>query len=913
MQGKNSEVSDLTLQRINSVEIENFRSYSTKKVFTFEDGLNLISGENGAGKTSLRLAIVLGLFSRPGGKGLESIIRSGNKPVVNIEFVAEGSRYTIEKTFSKSPSGATATLTNIETSERIEITDEAVFRCRQLVTGSGESIINNVDGKFSRLVDEITPAQKFAEGEVTKILKNNMGSLLFPEQGRLVELFETNDVLRNIGLDNDTLSINNELEKLIKRIDEERQERLQPKKFDFKCDVDNNIFTNMRTNGQLHKTFTTTKELTTKVEKYKDTESTLQDLYRSLESLKSAKDDISEGENLDELANQLEDLAEKHRIKREGAEEKTSSASEELEYLEKLINDRDSITSQINNLETEIEVNKSKLTSEEENLKKCEENYEASKDRMSEVKNLISDLDSWIDYKGDDSYRQDLQKTISECDLEIKKIDKNNNKIVDIEQEIEKINPASAEQWEQINHLVHEIDLVRGRLSPWSLDISQPPSGYQVKVDGEEFNLKSGEIESSLVMTDPKNKVILSISNPEESQSIDELESQLNEIFALLDAKGRPELGVRRDKFVSLTKDLNKLKDKDFRPKEDIERTKLDSERKLKERKKKPKSKEPEGELTELLSKRKHLEGEQSANEKIRDDLGKDLGGLQTSSKNLREKIESYEKEYLELNEKLEEHRKQYGDDSGIIEKLAISRKAFEKAKSISDPLTSSKETEEDGARKKASNIRKGSEERNKIDLNIAECKALIDNEIKQSDYSKYAETEERLELAIGKLEDEVIKTKAIVLLQRSLENLKKYQMESIYPVLQTILNQVAGNLYGNGAKIILNKDGFPQSLVRTGRPEIKFEWESYGTREQLNLIYRLALIRIISDEKNIPLCFALDDPLVNSDKLRRQKIQNHLNGLISKGGHQVLVFTCHAEDYTTGNAAGTVDNHIKL
>ena len=73
--------------------------------------------------------------------------------------------------------------------------------------------------------------------------------------------------------------------------------------------------------------------------------------------------------------------------------------------------------------------------------------------------------------------------------------------------------------------------------------------------------------------------------------------------------------------------------------------------------------------------------------------------------------------------------------------------------------------------------------------------------------------------------------------------------MESIYPVLQTIINQVAGHLYGNGAKIILNTDGFPESLVRPGRSEIQFEWESYGTREQLNLLYRLALIRIISDD----------------------------------------------------------------
>jgi len=43
--------------------------------------------------------------------------------------------------------------------------------------------------------------------------------------------------------------------------------------------------------------------------------------------------------------------------------------------------------------------------------------------------------------------------------------------------------------------------------------------------------------------------------------------------------------------------------------------------------------------------------------------------------------------------------------------------------------------------------------------------------------------------------------------------------------------------------------------------------------------------------------------------KWRRDKILNHLTGLISSGEYQVLVFTCHAEDYS----AGHVDNQIKL
>jgi DNA repair protein SbcC/Rad50 len=906
-------VSNLTLQRINSIEIENFRSYSTKKVFNFENGLNLISGENGAGKTSLRLAIVLGLFSRPGGKGLESIMRSGNKPEVKIEFVAEGGTYIIEKTFSKTPKDGVAILTNLDTNERIDITDEAVLKCRQLVTGSEESIINKIDGNFSPLNDAISKGKSFSEGEVTKILGNNMGSLLFPEQGRLVELFETNDVLKNIGLDKNTLTTNNDLEKLILRANGERTERLTKVKFDFKFDLENNVAINMAANKKLESKFKAARVLWESVDNYKITESKLQEHYAKLESLRSEQESDSEGENLDELAKKLEESAEEHREKRESAEKKTSSASKELEESKQLQNDRESIKKQINELKTEIEVNKSKLTSENENLQKCEEKYETSKKKMDEVKTQISELDSWIDYKGDDSYRQDLQTIMTDCDDELKKIDENNKKIVDIEQVMRKINPASTDQWSKINELRNEISVAKGRLSPWDLNKSNVPSGYELKVDGEEFKEKSGKIKSSLVMTDSKNKVIISISNPEESKSIDELESQLNEIFTSLGVEGTGELRIRQEKFDKLEEGLNDIKNNKFRSKEEIERSKLDSENKLKDRKKKPKSKEPESELTELFSKRNQLGAIQNANEEIRDDLGKELGGLQTSTKNLEDKVQLNEKDNSELNGKLEEHRKLYINDSELVEKLAINRKTFEEAKAVSDPLTSSKETEEDGARKKASNIRKGSENRNRIGSEITECKTLIDHIIKESDYSKYAEAEEKLELAKDELELEVLKTKAIVLLQQSLENLKEDKMESIYPVLQTIINQVAGHLYGNGAKIILNKDGFPHSLVRTGRSKIKFEWESYGTREQLNLLYRLALIRIISDEEETSLCFALDDPLVNSDRLRREKILSHLNGLISKGEHQVLVFTCHAEDYTTGSTAGTVDHHIKL
>ena len=78
-----------------------------------------------------------------------------------------------------------------------------------------------------------------------------------------------------------------------------------------------------------------------------------------------------------------------------------------------------------------------------------------------------------------------------------------------------------------------------------------------------------------------------------------------------------------------------------------------------------------------MKTKRSQLEATQSANEDIRDNLTKDIGGLQTSIESLEKQAQADEKEKSESSGKLEEHRKQYGNDSELVEKLAINRKTF--------------------------------------------------------------------------------------------------------------------------------------------------------------------------------------------------------------------------------------------
>jgi len=895
----------MSLQRINSVEIENFRSYSTKQVFKFTEGFNLVSGENGSGKTSLRLAIVLGLFSRVSGMGIESIIRGKeNNAHVKIEFVAGNETYTIDKTFSKDSKNSRAVLTNSKNNEQTTMTEDAILKCRQLISGTEESSINIVKGQFSRLHDD-----KNKVGELTKMLGNNMGSLLFPEQGRLVELFETNTVLKTIGLNETALHTNNDLKKLISRVDIERQKRLTLKAFDFECDLGENKTKNLAVGQLLDSKFKAAQDLLIKVRYLDKIESELQSYYTNIEARRVDEESISEGVDLDQLATKLEESAEEHMTKREAAEKKTESTKINFKNIENLLEKRNLLTEEMSGICIEIEIAKSKLTGDGEKLNGNENQHKKNNKEIKLFTDQVSSLGNWIDYENEASYRQSLEKRIEVCRAEIIKIDENNKQIISIQKEIEKINSASPELWRTIDDLKSQINEEKGRLSPWKLDKFNPLDGFKLRIDGNKFVGKDGKIQSSLVMKDNNDKVVISISNPTQSRSINDLEAELKSIFGLLGVKGVGELNVRKEKHQTLSEDLKHLQSKDFRSKEEIEMDELEAAEKMKERKKKPKSAKPIGGLSEWGLEKGKLEAKNEVHVENREELNKEQGRIEKEIENLTNLIQSSETKNSELKDELNEHRKQFGDDATLTEQIVTSRKEYADSKLISEALTSSKNVEEKGARKQAKNIRESSNERNEIMQYIATIQAKIDLRIKESDYSKYAETKEKLEFAVGELNLEILNTKALLLLQRSLKSLETDKMESIYPMLQTIVNNAASNLYGRGAKIILNKDGFPESLVRNGRSEINFKWESYGTREQLNLLYRLALIRIIAEKEGRSLCFALDDPLVNSDKLRRDKILNHLTGLISSGEHQVLVFTCHAEDYS----AGHVDNQIKL
>ncbi|MBD2022226.1 SMC family ATPase, partial [Leptolyngbya sp. FACHB-36] len=79
-----------------SVSLKNFKSHSDRH-FTFQPGTNAISGENGAGKTSILEAIAWALFNHRGGYKIEDLIRNGAASAqVSVAFVSNRDQRTYE-------------------------------------------------------------------------------------------------------------------------------------------------------------------------------------------------------------------------------------------------------------------------------------------------------------------------------------------------------------------------------------------------------------------------------------------------------------------------------------------------------------------------------------------------------------------------------------------------------------------------------------------------------------------------------------------------------------------------------------------------------------------------------------------------------------------------------------------------
>ena len=92
-----------------------------------------------------------------------------------------------------------------------------------------------------------------------------------------------------------------------------------------------------------------------------------------------------------------------------------------------------------------------------------------------------------------------------------------------------------------------------------------------------------------------------------------------------------------------------------------------------------------------------------------------------------------------------------------------------------------------------------------------------------------------------------------------------------------------------------LNENLEPESLQRTTHECAEIEKLSFGTREQVSLLSRLAYADVLK-EAGKPTLIILDDVLTNSDAERLEHMKRVLFDAAQR--HQMLLFSCHPEQW---------------
>ncbi len=170
--------------KLKNLYIENIRSYK-KLDFTFEDGVTVISGVNGSGKSSLLEACFMGLF---GSKILskdfvlaDMIFKGAESAKINLGFEHLGHEYLLEQAFrysSKSENASSsrcvlfadgenivdqATRTYEEVCALLNMDEEAYRNCAYIRQGEIDVLINAKPKDRQRMIDDLLQLGKLEE------------------------------------------------------------------------------------------------------------------------------------------------------------------------------------------------------------------------------------------------------------------------------------------------------------------------------------------------------------------------------------------------------------------------------------------------------------------------------------------------------------------------------------------------------------------------------------------------------------------------------------------------------------------------------------------------------------------------------------------------------------------------------
>jgi DNA repair exonuclease SbcCD ATPase subunit len=893
---------------IREILLENWGTFRDKKEIELSEGLNLLIGENESGKSTVADALRLAFFDKHtthSGKIKELIPWSSTlPPKVVVVFETNGEVFRIAKRFVYSPGSMLEK--NVQGKwERINEGDAADKRVIELIGGElpsrGQS--KPVHWGLAQVLwarqGEILPEDEVNE-EIKTRIRSTTGAVITTEdeskiRDRLRSTF--NDILTSATR---KFKSGSELDEVLKRI-----EKLEADKAELE--------EKLRNQEILARAISDRQE----------------DLLEKEESLRKAKEAL---ENTEDKVKQ----ADEHKELREGIDS-------EVKTLERDYKDLSERVSKIKSFETGLDEGERQIRSKEKQIHEEEEEFDEIagelKTKQEEVKELKRHLSTKQNVL---TLARQVWGTLRD-QVELKELQAKLGKILDLEcekKEIEaRLRSVKAPTQSEINKLRRlkgNIDKKKTQLEAIGLTAqftAKDELKGTVLLDEEkkEFEFKA----ESTVEWKSAQRIGFELpgiaelevkSGSEDVQKLreesEELEGEYLDKTAVYETRDIDELERKTRERTNLEGQLEGLDKRlsDISPGglEELEKRVKVLERHIEKNWSKIPSDSPfmeykaredsEEALKEVIAKIELLEGEIKRLERGEKGLNTEIERKESKRDAKREEINELKLSLQSLKGELEQMKKQLKElkDDGMSEKERQEKLEglgyeLDRKKNTLKRLKEEKEEKENEPKEKFKEAQQRYERLREMVENskndISNLEGQLQQQIKEGAYSELAVTEEELQDLKRREEKLKVYVRAVELLYDLYEfhmgKTMKSVMEPLTKIVSDNLQRLVGPKYG---AVKLNDDFLPASVeVPDWRIEVGLAPLSYGTKEQLAFLIRLALGEILSkEEKQLVI---LDDPLTNTHISRLKPALEIMREASRR--LQLMVLTCHPSQYS--------------
>ncbi|WP_456399974.1 AAA family ATPase [Mesoaciditoga sp.] len=930
--------------KINSVELENFKTHVKSKV-SFSKGLNLVLGQNGAGKSSILQAIGFALANVKGEGSYKDFITNFNESttaLVKVSFTAQdGLEYSIVRKINESHT----TWDLLSPSGTVWRTQNKVVTVLKELTG----IHGKMDDVYKRVItahqNDMTSVFSMTASQRKKFFDELFNTQVYKEMYNS-ELKAYSDELENMQIEldfkqNSLKEETQELENLKKKHDELSKN----------LDEANRIFNKISTDKLLkeeklkeyEKMRNELEKLkTTKTEKEKREESAKKNLNELNKNLEKAIQAEKTCKNYKSYHDEYEKLYEKLEAKQNiliGDEKKLEALREEEKKLSTLKNEREKMLVNLSSFqkrkeEVEMEINalKAQTINKEKTLHDVEKEYDRLTQDCNEKMNCLEKKETFQKKientikklsKIEAAKNELMKDEIQISNEELKRLEKKVNEAKSIKEHLESLSAQKYSLIEKLNNLSDAENSLSGGTCPLLNEKCLNLKGKDVSLyfDEKKMNLKkeidilNSKIEN--MENEIKNAKEAEIKLIEERKNEELFQKKLERINALKEEE-RTLLEEIKDILKVEEFSFKKIEKVNDEKRKEIENLKAEinslAGKKEEIKKRREMLKKDLKELKSALclkekSIQKLLNLEYETIKKVKESE-KTLNGFSKNQKEVEEflaKVKKRKDEILKLRQKLTELRPFYEEYN----------KKIEMAKEVEHLLLK---------------VRDEEEEKKKIEAELSEITEKIENLSKIYNEKKHFNlmeeansTNEKLKVLNSKItevkgelmginrEIEKLKEKKKLLeeIEKELSLLKK--KKKFVQEFRNMLNGMGGKVAERYRKYLASKATFKYREL-TNKSD-KIEWRndydvhlvsqingkisdrsfshlSGGEQMVVALCLRAALNEMFSTSKFV----IFDEPTVNLDAERKRALSEYLPKLF-KDMEQVIVIT-HDESF---------------